>query len=574
MRALVRWLRRLALAGLALALSSVLGFAVADRLWPFPVERLERFPTSPRVTDRHGRLLFEQVGTDEQWRRPVPLAEISPWLVQATVAVEDERFFAHPGVDPLAIARALGQNLLAGRVVSGASTLSMQVCRMMEPRPRTLRSKVIEAFRALQLERRYGKDEILEFYLNLAPYGGNLRGAECAAEHYFGKRAADLSLGEAALLAGVPQSPRRLRPDVNPEAARKRRAVVLDRLRAAGQLRRAVHERVGASPPVLRRGPRRTHAPHAAALALARRPGGGRTTIDLDVQLEVEYLALDHARLLPRGGDLAVVVIEIASGDVLALLGSADPDDPLDGQVNGAVARRSPGSALKPFLFAAAFETRRYGAETVLEDAPLDLAGWRPANFDGGFRGPVTAAEALRRSLNVPALRLVRGAGLARCAGVLEACGVELRPDALERSGLALVTGATEVRLLDLTAAYATLGRGGLYLPPRLFVDQPRSPGSRALTPETCDALWAILSTENGAPNGLTPAPGGPSFLWKTGTSAGHRDAWAVGHDGRLAIGVWAGRFSGAGHPDYAGRTLAEPLLARLFASELVRALP
>src|SRR5262245_15006203 len=291
----------------------IAAFAGVWFAYPFPVELLDR-PRSPVVTDRHGRVLIERVAGDDQWRLPVALDDISPWLVAATIAVAARRFHEHPGLDAVAVARAASTNILSARRVSGASTISMQLCRMIDPRPRTWSAKAIEAFRALELERIRNKSEILEAYLNDAPYGGNLRGAEAAAEVWFGKQACDLSLGEAALLAGLPQSPRAYRPDRHPDAARARRSYVLRRMAELGSItcdeqRAADNEPV----PPKRRG-HLAEAAHAAVVALKRRPSGAQTAIDLDIQHEVERVAGDYAATLPEQTDFAIVVIEIESG--------------------------------------------------------------------------------------------------------------------------------------------------------------------------------------------------------------------------------------------------------------------
>jgi len=325
----------------------------------------------------------------------------------------------------------------------------------------------------------------------------------------------------------------------------------------AGAITVAERDEAARTPVRLAQRARERHAPHFARLALARRPSGGMTTLDLDLQSRVEALAPVALADLPADTDLAVVVLDVATGEVLALLGSRDVGDPVDGQVNGATARRSPGSALKPFVYAAAFESRRLRPDSVLADEPVDLAGWRPENIDRRYHGPVTAAEALRRSLNVPALVAAQRAGLARCLGVIEACGVDLPSAVASRSGLALVTGATEVSLLDLTAAYATLARDGLALAPRLYPDEPLLP-HRALRAQTCRAIRAALALEPDAPDGP---------WWKTGTSSGHRDALAVGAWGDVAAGVWVGRFGGAGHAAYLGRDAAQPLLLDVLAA-------
>jgi penicillin-binding protein 1C len=533
---------------------------------PFPWEQLERWPTGPAVTDRHGTPMRRLVGADDQWRTPVALAEMSPWLIDATIAVEDERFARHPGVDPVAVVRAAVQNVRAGEIVSGASTITMQVCRMVDERPRTIVAKMIEAVRALQLEGRLTKDRILEAYLNIAPYGGNRRGVEAASAAYFGKRAADLSLDEAALLAGLPQSPEGHRPDRDPEAALRRRETVLRRMAEAGFIDEAQRRRAAAAPLRLATGAPPPRAAHAAWMALARRPDGGRTTIDLHLQSQVEGLAAERTRTLPPGADLAVVVVDIPTGEIRALVGSADAGDPVDGQVNGALARRSPGSALKPFIYATAFEARRLAPDSTVHDVPVTLSGWSPANFDRTFRGAVDVTEALRASLNVPAIHVAAQIGLSRCAGTMQAAGLGLGWRDVERAGLALAVGGVEVSLLELTNAYATIGRGGTCVPPRLFADEPVT-RREALRQDTCAALDEILSAHRRVPAGTTGSwpEGTPWFMWKTGTSSGRRDAWAVGHNGRVAVGVWVGRFDGGGDEAFVGAEAAEPLLARIF---------
>jgi penicillin-binding protein 1C len=305
---------------------------------------------------------------------------------------------------------------------------------------------------------------------------------------------------------------------------------------------------------------------HAARLAIQRRPSGGRTTIDSAVQAKIESVLAAPGPLLPAGSQAAAVVIEIRTGDILALVGSRDPDRPRDGQVNGATAPRSPGSTLKPFIYAAAIEAGLIDARTILHDIPIERAGWTPANFDRQFAGPVLAAEALRRSLNVPAILVAEGTGLDHCLGTIEAVGVRLPAVAHERAGLAVVTGAVEVTLLDLVNGYATLGRGGTRMAPRLFLDEAIRPAA-VLSPDACAVVNEILSSRNRRPRGTEGRDEHsiPWFMWKTGTSAGRRDAWAVGHNHRFAIGVWIGRFDGGGDPGFVGAEAAEPLLASLF---------
>ena len=560
---------KLLTAGILLLIASL------GALWllsPFPKERLNKWSVSPRVLDIKGQPMLAVVGSDDQWRQPVLLESVSPWLIKATIAVEDERFYRHHGIDPFAVLRAAGQNLVAGRVVSGASTLDMQVCRMMNDRPRTIWAKLVESFRAIQLNRLKSKDEILQIYLNIAPCGGNIRGVEMASLIYFGKHAKDLSLGEAALIAGLPKSPSRYRPDKYIDAAINRRNIVLYSMLKKGVINEQQFHDARVNPIVINKAGFPLQAWHAAWMALSLRPQGGRTCIDLDIQNELERLVADNRRSLPDGSEVAVVIIDIAASRIIAIVGSGSPSDPVDGQVNGILAKRSPGSALKPFIYAAAFEMSRLNSESIVYDIPIQRGGWSPANFDDTFLGEVTVGEAMRRSLNVPAILTAEQIGLARCCGMLEAAGIRLPANAQTRSGLSLAVGGVEVTLLDLTSAYATLGRAGIREQPHLFPDEPRNQ-IQALTPNVCAAINDILSSRNRRPRGMEQfLPGDvPWFMWKTGTSSGRRDAWAVGHNGRYAIGVWVGRFRGTGRIAYIGAEAAEPLLAQLFNSPGLR---
>jgi len=556
----------------AIALCALVAFIW--QVFPVPMQTLAEWPASPVVTDRDGHTIARLVGRDEQWRLPVPAADMSDWLLQATIAAEDARFSAHCGIDPLAVLRAVQQNITRGRVVSGASTLSMQVCRMLDDRPRTLFSKLVDGVRAIQLERQCSKHEIIEDYLNIAPYGGNIRGVEAASLLYFGKHARDLSLGEATLLAGIPQQPNRLRPDLHLTRCLQRRDYVLQRMTDLGFISASDAEHARKLPLDVRRQFNPTPPP-VASFALQRRPHGGQLAIDTALQTLAEQAVIERRKRLPSGADVSVVVIDIASGELRALVGSADASDPIDGQINGFAARRSPGSALKPFLYAAAFETQRLGPDSIVADDPQQFADWTPENFDREFAGRLTAGEALRASRNIPAIHMAQTIGLDRCTGLMEACGLSLPPNATQRGGLTLAVGGIEVTLLELTNAYATLGRRGEYLPTTLFLNEPGSPqnerSARAISPAVCAAVNDILSSRRRVPSGIDPATGRSWFMWKTGTSSGRRDAWAVGHNHRFAIGVWVGKFSGAGHHDFVGKDAAEPLLAKLFQESIVR---
>ena len=541
---------------------------------PFPFEKLEARPKSAVWLDRQGSVLNRNLGKDEQWRIPVALSSISPRLRQATIAVEDERFYSHHGVDPISVGRAFMQNLFAAKVVSGASTLDMQLCRMLDPQPRRFNSKMIEAARALRASEKLSKDEVLEAYLNLAPYGGNLSGAEAASLRYFGKSARELSLSEAALLAGLPQSPSKLRPDQFPDQAALRRDKVLDRMVEEGMISREEALCAKLEPVEVKSYPLTAcKSRHFVAEAIRRRRSGGQTFLDMRLQSSVEFLVEEHLKNLPDTSEASVVVIELETGGLSAMVGGTNFENPNGGQVNAALAWRSPGSTLKPFIYAAAALERRLDGHTLLPDRPENLAGWTPENFNRNFSEQVPAGDALRFSLNLPAIRVAREVGACKASGLAEACGISFRVDPVGRGGLAFVLGAVETRLIDLVNAYATLGRGGVRRDVRFFLDDPMV-DCLILDKQVCLWLSHELSSRKLPPREFRnlSIESIPWFMRKTGTSSGRRDAWAVGHNGKFAIGVWVGRTSGMGDEAFVGSRAAEPLLARIFDLPSVRA--
>lgn len=567
-----RWLLRGSILVATLLLGLYATGWIVDACIPFPWHALESLPVSREVTDRHGQVILRTVGPDDHWRRPVPLEAMSPWLIHGTLAAEDARFYQHGGVDYWSTLRAVQQLAVYRQPVSGASTITMQVVRQIEGRPRSIPAKLWQMFRARQLEAGRSKRQILETYLNTVSYGGNIRGVAEAARIYYAKPVGELTLGEAALLAGIPQAPNRLRPDRAPENAQIRRAFVLRRLRELGHITPDVSVRAAAEPVRVAPAPLATPTQHVAWWAVSRRPTGGAITLHLPQQRALEDLVQQHARHWPAGTEASVVILDLEQGDIVALVGSVHPENQYTGQVNGALALRSPGSALKPFLYAAAFATHRLGPDSIVPDRPLERAGWSPENFQRTWQGDVTVTEALRQSLNIPAILVTEQTGLTRCIGVLRACGIGLPAGTEQRGGLALAVGGMEVSLLDLTNAYATLGRGGERISPRLFLDEPCTK-TRVLPRAVCQTLDHILGSQERVPHGWETAPAAsrPWCMWKTGTSSGRRDAWAVGHNRRYAIGVWIGQFSGAGHVAFVGRELAEPLFASIAAAREFR---
>jgi len=549
-------MRRLALLLLLLLLPA--GVVLLDRALPPDLTRLHAVSTE--VLDRGGRTLTVLPAGDTRWRLPATVADVPPHLIDLLIAAEDRRFRQHPGVDPLALARAAGQWLRAGRVVSGGSTLSMQAARLLEPRPRTLRSKAIEIVRALQLEARYGKDEILGIWLTLAPMGGTLEGVRAGALAWFGRPAARLDVAEAALLLALARRPEATRPDRHPGQAWAAREAVL-RQRAAGApgLSEADLALASAAPLPRRRLPLPHAAPHLARRLAAAAPGARvPTTLDARLQAGLEGLAAATLPELPPRASLAVLVAELGTRELRGVVGGFWQDPARAGALDLSRAIRSPGSAAKPALYALAFEAGLAQPETLLADLPRRFGAYAPENFDGGFDGRVTVAEALRRSLNMPAVGLLAELGPLRLAAALKAAGAPIRLAPGLPPGLPLALGGFGTSLTDLASVYAALGDGGRAGP---LTARPggAAPAGQVFTPAAAALTTAIL---------VQPFPqGGPAGIaWKTGTSWGGRDAWAFGVDGRHVVAVWVGRPDGSAMPGATGARLALPLLARAFA--------
>ena len=552
----------------AVALAAALAAAV--RWVPFPEDELARLPAAVVLADRSGEPLRVRLGAGGLDCRPGYEPVPAHWIAQAMVAAEDRRFWSHPGVDVLAIARAAGQNLFFGRRISGASTLSTQVIRMMHPRDRTAAAKLVEAFRALQLERRHGKREILAFYLDRAPFGGNVVGIEAAARRYFGKGAAQLSLAEAALLAGVPQSPSRGRPDRHPERAKRRQAYVLERMEACGFITARERAEAFAQPLDTRLGKYPFRAPHFCDLvgvpARAGRDATVRTTLDADLQRLAEGVLRRRLAGGPADGG-AVVVLEVKTGAVRALVGSPDYAERRAGQVNGAIAPRAAGSTLKPFAYALALDRGLVTPATRLADVPARFRDFDPRNFSLDFRGLVSVRDALVLSLNLPAIDIERRAGQERFHATLRALGLATISKPADHYGLGLVLGNAEVRLLDLANAYACLARGGGWAPVR-FVESAAPPATKPVfSSEACWLVSDMLSGEERAMDTTGHAADVrlPPMAWKTGTSAGLRDAWTVAWNPDYVIGVWVGNSDGSSADELVGRKTATPIAWDLF---------
>jgi penicillin-binding protein 1C len=520
---------------------------------------------STLVVDREGRLLRPYPTAEGRWRLPATVENVDPRFVSALLAYEDKRFRWHCGVDPLALARAASQLFRSRHIVSGGSTITMQVARLLEPRhARSVLAKLREIVRAIEIERILSKDEILGLYLSLTPGGGNLEGIRAASLAYFGKEPRRLSLAETALLVALPQSPEFRRPDRSSKAARRARDRVLDRLAAAGLVPPDEVAEARREPVPEGRQPMPTLAPHAADQALAAAPARKlhRLTLDAPLQRSLEALAADRAHALGPEMSVAIVAINNASGEILARVGSADYfDDRRAGQVDMTTALRSPGSALKPFIYGLAFEDGLIHPETLIDDRPARYGTYAPENFDLSFQGTVTVRYALQRSLNVPAVGVLDAVGPKRLAARLSETGAELVLPKGETPGLAIGLGGVGIRLTDLTMLYAALARLGTATP--AFERRDLGPGlpRRLLDPV---AAWYVGNILSGTPPPENAVGGRIAF--KTGTSYGDRDAWAIGFDGRETLGIWVGRPDGAPVPGLVGRSAAAPILFAAFA--------
>ncbi len=531
-----------------------------------PAPAADKLEFSTLVLDRDGRLLRPYATGEGRWRFRAQLDDVDPRYLAMLLAYEDKRFRSHRGVDLLALARAALQWVTSGHVVSGGSTITMQVARLMEPRhERTLLVKLREIVRAVALERALSKDQILALYLGLAPYGGNLEGVRAASFAYLGKEPRRLTLGEAALLVALPQSPEARRPDRFAPTARKARERVLDRVAGTIQVAAAEVERAKLETVPVARLPMPSLAPHAADDAVAAAPLGSvhRLTIDAGLQRQLEELARERARALGPVLSVAILAVDQASGEVLARVGSADYFDAARaGQVDMSQALRSPGSALKPFIYGLAFEDGLVHPETLIEDRPIRYGSYAPENFDLTFQGTVTVRHALQFSLNVPAVALLDKVGAHRLSARLGQAGAPLVLPKGEIPGLAMGLGGVGVKLADLVMLYAGLARLGTTVPLTERMEAVGQAAPRRLMDPV--AAWYVGNVLIGAPPPENAVAGRIAF--KTGTSYGYRDAWAVGFDGKQTIGVWVGRPDGAPVPGLVGRAVAAPILFDAFA--------
>lgn len=547
-------------------LGASLSWAMLNLIFPFRTT----IHYSPMVFDRKGDLLFTQLTPDEKWRLYLRPSDITPLMEKTILAKEDRWFYFHPGVNPAALARALFRNLMSGRRTSGASTISMQVARLLHPRKRTLGSKVIEMFRATQLEWQFSKKEILRLYLNLAPYGGNIEGIASAAHFYLNKSPDHLSLSQITALSVIPNRPNSLTP------GRHNQVIIGERNRWLKWMeKRGLFDPKEVSYAMLEpfdaiRLPPPRLAPHLSLKLLGSGQPSIQSYIDLNTQLKAEKIVGNYIHALKLKGihNASAIVLNNKTLEVLAYVGSANFFDSTDGgQVNGACAWRQPGSTLKPLAYGLAIDAGFLTPKKIMADVPVNYQGYVPENYDQRFNGLVTMEYALMHSLNIPAVNTLHKTGKDKMVQSLVQCGFGQIKRDQAKLGLSMVLGGCGANLEELTGLYAMLANEGSFSALHFYKGQKETAPVRILSREASFMLHETLSKIDrpDLPVNWGSTDNLPRIAWKTGTSYGRRDAWAIGYNKAFTIGVWVGNFSGAPNPELSGASIATPLLFRLF---------
>ncbi|MBD2704039.1 penicillin-binding protein 1C [Spirosoma sp. BT702] len=551
----------------------LIGFAL-DFFFPVPTN----VPYSTLIAARDGSILHAFLSRDDKWRMYAELDEITPTLRDAILFKEDKYFRYHLGFNPVAMLRATFRNLLKGRRTSGASTITMQTVRLLEPRERTYGSKFIELLRAIQLELHYSKDEILQLYLNLIPYGSNIEGLKSASLLYFGKPPVLLSLAEITTLTIIPNRPSSLRLGERNALVVQERNRWLTRFRTANLFNETTITDAIDEPLTVRRRAAPQLAPHLSRRLRASFPGEPviHATLRPAVQATAERIVQNYANRIRALGvhNAAVLVVDNQTQEVVSYVGSANFNDVYDGgQVDGVRAVRSPGSALKPLLYGLAFDAGFITPKTKLADVPTNFAGYEPDNYDRRFNGPVTAEFALGNSLNLPAVALLHEIGVTPFIATLRRASFSTIKKQAKGLGLSMILGGCGVTLEEMTRLYVGFANNGEVKPLqfRMAVDATLSPkkqtGVPILSPAAAYLVTYTLTqiTRPDLPNNFDNSYHLPRIAWKTGTSYGRRDAWSIGYNQRYTIGVWVGNFSGAGVAELSGANTATPLLFQLF---------
>jgi penicillin-binding protein 1C len=561
-RGVLRFLKRIGI----FILSLFLLFVLLNWLFPLP----DKIEYSTIVTDNKGQVVNAYLTNDQKWRMKTELEEISPLLRKAIIAKEDKYFYSHPGVNPFAVTRALFRNIFRMRRTSGASTISMQVARAMEHRKRNIFSKCIEMFRAFQLEWKYDKDEILQLYLNLVPYGGNIEGVKSASILYFGKNPDHLSLAEITALSIIPNRPSSLVIGKNNDLIVAERNKWLNRFADEKIFTPKEIEDAMAEPLTAKRGVVPHYIPHLAYKLKKQGDAIIETNIELNTQLKTEKLVADYIRAqrLRNIKNAAVIIIDNKTHKVISYVGSSDFKDTVDGgQVNGANAVRQPGSTLKPLLYAMCFDEGLLTPKSMMTDVGVNYEGYAPENYDEKFNGYVTVEYALEHSLNIPAVKGLKLLGYEKLIQKLSSCNFKQVQKDQRKLGLSMILGGCGTTLEELTGLFAAFANEGIYYSPS-YLQKDSVPVKRTvISPAANYMINEILSKVDRPdfPLNWTATERMPKIAWKTGTSYGRRDAWSIGYNKNYTVGVWTGNFSGTGVADLSGSSIATPLLFKIF---------
>lgn len=547
-------------------LSLLLLFFLLNWIFPLP----DKIEYSSIITDSKGEVVNAYLTSDQKWRMKTELEEISPLLRKTIIAKEDKYFYSHPGVNPVAVGRALFKNIFRMKTTSGASTITMQVARAMEHRPRNLLSKFIETFRAFQLELKYDKDEILQLYLNLVPYGGNIEGVKSASILYFKKNPDHLSLAEITALSIIPNRPSSLvigktNDRIVEERNRWLQKFAEDKVFTTKEIEDALAEPLTAT-----RGTVPHYIPHLAYKLKRQGSSIIKTNIELNTQLKTEKIVEDYVRSqrLKNIKNAAVIIIDNKTHKVISYLGSSNFNDTIDGgQVNGAAAVRQPGSTLKPLLYALCFDEGLMTPKSVLTDVAVNYEGYAPENYDEKFNGYVTVEYALEHSLNIPAVKSLKLLGHEKLIQKLGSCNFKQIQKDQRKLGLSMILGGCGTSLEELTGLFSSFANNGIYISPSFLQTDTILRKTTVISPAANYMVNEILSKVNRPdfPLNWTATERMPKIAWKTGTSYGRRDAWSIGYNKNYTVGVWVGNFSGVGVADLSGANIATPLLFKIF---------
>jgi len=558
----IRFLKRLGIGLLGLFLL----FLLLNIVFPFRV----KVEYTTVITDKNGEVINAFLTKDEKWRMKTELDEISPLLRKTIIAKEDKYFYSHPGVNPFAVMRATFKNIFRMKRTSGASTITMQVARALEPRKRNPGSKMIEMFRAFQLEWKYSKDEILQMYLNLVPYGGNLEGVKAASLLYFSKNPDHLSLAEITALSIIPNRPSSLVMGKNNDLIIQERNRWLKKFAKEKVFTEKEIEDALAEPLTATRNTVPHFARHLSTKLYKQGDHNYKTHLDLNTQLKTEKIVEDYIRAqrLRNINNSSVIIIDNKTHHVIAYVGSANFNDTTDaGQVNGAAAIRQPGSTLKPLLYALCMDEGLLTPKMMMNDVAVNYDGYAPENYNQKYNGYVTAEYALEHSLNIPAVKELRLLGKDRLVQKLTSCDFKQIQKDRNKLGLSMILGGCGTTLEELTGLFSAFANDGVYMSPSYSDKDTLHKKVNVVTPEAAFIINDILSKVNRPdfPLNWQSTERMPKIAWKTGTSYGRRDAWSIGYNKNYTVGVWVGNFSGVGVPDLSGSNTATPLLFKIF---------